>query len=212
MEFDLKESLGFYRKPDFNEWVAAGPDKAEILASAGCAVGAAVIERVRAGGAAEKPVDPDVAKEIEVGLAERHAERWSVAAMTENSYGVQRGLAAVEEQSLIPLVKEIPMDISVDPKGPDEALVMRWSSEVQSTARQNWLRLGQVVVYAVEAGWVRGALLGEASDRPIPGVELSGAKANYDPNRGRKSLKPGVNYYDYRLSTGQLFNQGARDK
>ncbi len=211
MQFDLKDSLGFYRKPDHNEWVAAGPDKAEILASVGCAVGAAVIERVRARGMAEQPVDPAIAAEIQKERDDWHYNP-SVAATLENSHTIERGWAAVAEERKISFARMVPIDMATDPKAPDEVLVMRWASEVQSTARQNLLRIGHVVVYAVEAGRIRGALLGQASDMPIPGVQLLGAKVNYDPTRGLNSPERGDNYYDYSLSTGQLFDQGSRDQ
>jgi hypothetical protein len=212
MRFDLQESLGFYRKPDHNEWVRSGPDKPEILAGAGCAVGAAVIERVRARSMVEKAVEPAIAKEIEDGLSTRHPERWSVAAMRENSYGIERGRAAVEERRKIELAKVVSIDISVDPRASDEALVMRWASEVQAVARQNWLRLGHVVVFALEPGRIRGAVLGQDSDKPVPAVELIGARVKYDPERGLNSPDRGDNYYDVSLQTGQLFDQRPRDE
>jgi hypothetical protein len=203
MRFNLRESLAFYRKPDHNEWARSGPDRAEILASAGCAVGAAVIERVRAQGMVEKPVDPAIAEEISGGKP-RH---WSQAAIMENSYGVERGWAAIEERRKIELAKVIPFDLAFDPRAKDEALVMRWASEVQSVARQNWLRLGQVVVFALEPGRIRGAILGQESDKPVPAVEILGAGVKYDPERGLNSPERGDNYYDVRLMTGHLFDQ-----
>jgi hypothetical protein len=203
MRFNLQESLAFYRKPNHNEWVDSGPDKAEMLAIAGCAVGAAVIERVRARGTAEKPVDPAIAEEISGGKP-RH---WSQAAIMENSYGVERGWAAIEERRKIELAKVIPFDLAFDPRAKDEALVMRWASEVQSVARQNWLRLGQVVVFALEPGRIRGAILGQESDKPVPAVEILGAGVKYDPERGLNSPERGDNYYDVRLMTGHLFDQ-----
>ncbi len=202
MIFDLEDSLGFYRKPDHNEWTAAGPDKAEILASSGCAVGAAVIERIHAQGAVEKPVDPAIAKEIEV----TNPRRWSLPADRENHFGIQRGRVAVEERRKIDLVQVIPIDVAVNPRSTDEALVMLWTSEVQSAARQKLLQLGQVVVFALEPDRIRGAILGRGSDKPIPGVELLGASMNFDPARGLGSPVRGSNYYDFHLSTGQLFD------
>jgi hypothetical protein len=211
MIFDLQESLAFYRKPDHNEWACSGPDKAEILASAGCAVGAAVIERVRARGVVEKPVDPAVAKEIEREI-EDSSYRTSHAATMENSDSIERGWAAVEERRKIGLAKVAPIDIAVDPRASDEALVMRWASEVQSVARQNWLRLGHVVVFDLEPGRIRGAVFGQESDRPVPAVELLGARVKYDPDRGLNSPDRGDNYYDVSLQTGQLFDQRPRNE
>jgi 7,8-dihydro-6-hydroxymethylpterin-pyrophosphokinase len=208
MRFNLKESLAFYRKPDHNEWTDSGPDKAEILAITGCAVGAAVIERVRARGTVEKPVDPSVAKE----MTEVDPQSWSEAADRENHYGVERGTTAVEERRRIALSKVLSIDIAVDPKAKDEALVTRWASEVQSVTRQNWLRLGHVVIFALEPGRIRGAILGQESDKPVPGVELLGARVKYDPERGLNSPDRGDNYYDVYLKTGQLFDQGSGDQ
>lgn len=207
MNFDLHESLGFYRKPDHNEWRDFAPDKAEILAIAGCAVGAAVIECVRARGTVEKTVEPAIAKEIEEGLATEHPERWSTSAMNENSFGIDRGWAAVEERRKIEMAKVILIDIAVNPGVSDEALVMRWASEVQSTARQNWLRLGHVVVFALEQGRIRGAILGEESEKPVPATELLGARVKYDPENGIGSPQRGIASYVVCLLTGQLFNQ-----
>jgi hypothetical protein len=104
------------------------------------------------------------------------------------------------------MVKVIPIDIAVDPGASNEALVMRWASELQSVTRQNWLRLGHVVIFALEPGRIRGAVLGQESDKPVPGVELLGARVNYDPNRGLNSPDRGDNYYDIYLHTGQLFD------
>ena len=202
MRFNLKESLAFYRKPDHNEWVRSGPDKAEILASAGCAVGAAVIERERSRGTVEEPVDPKVAKE----MTDVDPQEWSEAADRENHYSIKRGWMAIEERRKIQMVKVIPIDIAVDPGASNEALVMRWASELQSVTRQNWLRLGHVVIFALEPGRIRGAVLGQESDKPVPGVELLGARVNYDPNRGLNSPDRGDNYYDIYLHTGQLFD------
>jgi hypothetical protein len=132
--------------------------------------------------------------------------------MEENSFAIERGRIAVQERQKIPLSKVIPIDLSVDPKAKDEALVMRWASEVQSVARQSWLKLGQAVVNAVEPGRIRGAILGQESDQPIPGVELLGARVNFDPERGLNSPQRGANYYDVYLLTGLLFDQGPRDQ
>jgi hypothetical protein len=206
MNFDLEDSLGFYRQPDHNEWTNSGPDKAEILAMSGCAVGAAVIERVRARGTAEKPPDLAAAKEIEEGPLAARVVRMSPAAMRENSYGIERGSAAVEARRRIALVEAIPIDIAVDPKASDNALVMRWASEVQLAARQNWLQLGQTVVYSVEPGRIRGAVFGQKSNQPIAAVELLGARVKYAPDRGLNSPDRGSNYYDIYLLTGQLFD------
>jgi hypothetical protein len=208
MMFDLQESLALYRKPDHNEWVRSGPDKAEILAGAGFAVGTAVIERVRARGAVENLVDPAIAEEISKGKP-RH---WSQAAIMENSYGVECGRAAIEEGRKIEMAKVLPIDIAVNPGASDEALVMRWAAEVQSVSWQNWLRLGQVVVFALEPGRIRGAVLGQESDKPVPAVELLGASVKYDPERGLNSPDRGDNYYDVYLHTGQLFDQRSRDE
>jgi hypothetical protein len=203
MIFDLADSLGFYRKVDHNEWTAAGPDKAEILASSGCAVGAAVIERIHARGTVETPVDSAIAKEIE-GTNPR---RWSLPADRENHFGIQRGRLAVEERRKVELSKAIPIDIAVDPGAKDEVLVMRWAAEVQSTARQNRLRLGQVVVFSLDYDRLRGAILGQESNKPLPAVELLGARVSFDSERGLGSPVRGSNYYDFHLSTGQLFDQ-----
>ncbi len=212
MKFDLKDSLEFCRQPDHNEWTSSGPDKAEILAISGCAVGAGVIERLRATGTVERPLDLAAAKEIREGPFAGRVVRMSPAGMHENSFAVERGRAAIEERRKISLSEVVPIDIAVDPKARDEALVMRWASQVQSVARQNWLKLGQAVVYAVEPGRIRGAILGQKSDQPIPGVELVGARVNFDPTRGLNSPERGDNYYDVYLLTGQLFDQGSRDQ
>jgi hypothetical protein len=209
MRFNLKESLAFYRKPGHNEWTDSGPDKAEILAIAGCAVGAAVIERAQARDTVvAPPVDPTVAKE----MTDVDPQEWSEAADRENHYSIKRGWAAVEERRKIQLAKVIPIDIAFDSRAKDESLVIRWASEVQAVARQNWLRLGHVVVFALETGRIRGAVFGQESDRPIPAVELLGAKVNYDPSRGLNSPERGDNYYDVCLQTGQLFDQGPRNQ
>jgi hypothetical protein len=174
-------------------------------------VGAAVIERERARGTVEKPVDPAIAEEIAREIEDR-SYRTSEAATIENSDSIERGWAAVEEQRKIELAKAIPIDIAVDPRASNETLVMRWASEVQSVARQNWIRLGHVVIFALETDRIRGAVLGKESDKPVPGVELLGARVKYDPERGLNSPDRGDNYYDVYLKTGKLFDQGPRNQ
>jgi hypothetical protein len=161
-----------------------------------------VIERERSRGTVEEPVDPKVAKE----MTDVDPQEWSEAADRENHYSIKRGWMAIEERRKIQMVKVIPIDIAVDPGASNEALVMRWASELQSVTRQNWLRLGHVVIFALEPGRIRGAVLGQESDKPVPGVELLGARVNYDPNRGLNSPDRGDNYYDIYLHTGQLFD------
>jgi hypothetical protein len=179
-----------------------------MLAIAGCSVGAAVIERVRARGTVENPVDSTVAKE----MTDVDPQDWSEAADRENHYSIKRGWAAIEERRKIGLSKLVSIDMAFAPTAKDEALVMRWASEVQSVTRQNWLRLGQVVVFALEPGRIRGAVLGQESDKPVPAVELLGARVKYDPDRGLNSPERGDNYYDIFLQTGQLFDQRPRDE
>ena len=132
--------------------------------------------------------------------------------MEENSYGVELGWAAIEEQRKIELTRLAPVDVPVGSGLDDNDLMMRWASEVQAASREQSLRLGQVVVFAVEPNRIRGAVLGKESDSPIPGVRILGARVKFDSDWGVGGRQEGLARYSFFLSTGLLFDQRPRNK
>jgi hypothetical protein len=196
VSFDLKNSLALYRKPGHNEWECDATDRTELFAATGRAVGAALIERQMPRSAPEEPVDPDFAREI----AEVDPSRWSESALLWNSDTIEHGWEAVREQLKIKPKVLVPVEVRVAPNATEEALFMRWASEVQSASREKQVRIGTVVVTAAGSDWVRGAILGEPSDRPLPGIRLLGIQLQTGrPHR--------LAAYRLRLETGGLFGQ-----
>jgi 7,8-dihydro-6-hydroxymethylpterin-pyrophosphokinase len=200
MKYELNNSLGFYRKPDHNEWSGYAPDRSELLAVAGTAIGAALIERLQARMAPEEPVDPEWAREI----AEVEPTKWSDGAGLWNSRMIKHGYKAVEEQLKIKPRLLLPLEIAVDKKTTEEMLFMRWMSEVQSTSRENHVRIGEVIVTSAGANWVRGAIIGEAADAPIPGIQLLGVRLEPDASNHMAAQ-------NLRVWTGKLFGQPPVD-
>jgi hypothetical protein len=195
MDFELKDSLGLDRKVGHNEWSGFAPDRSELLAVAGMAVGIAVIERLQAREAPEEPVDPELVRELE-----GDPTNWSEKADMFNHRTVVRGRGAVNEQLKIKPRFLLPVAVKVDKNASEETLFMRWMSEVQSTSREKQLRVGLAIVTAAGENWVRGAILGEPATGSLPGIELLGVRLDSDPSSTLAAR-------DLRVKTGELFGQ-----
>lgn len=200
IRFSMMKSLGMYRKVGHREWVARGPNLAEVLAGIGCAVATAPIEARRTSSEGEMPLDPKLAKLVE----EQNSDLWSHETLMENSYGVERGRDALNERRKIRFAESVDLEVAVLPATKEDRLMLRWASEVQALAREKQFRVGHVAVVAQEPGRIRGVLFGERSERPVPGVEILGARFREYPEEpeGR---------YEGRLSTGNLVDDEARN-
>lgn len=204
--YSFEQCLQLNRKPDQQDWMAYEPGRAEALAVAGFAVGVALRERLDAHEHAFAPVDPVVAEEVERGLQSETVVVWSPKAQEEVDFVIERGRTMVEATDRRGPAVMMPVSIQFADGTPEDRRALRWASEVQFVARQNKLRIGQVVVLADEPTGVRGMVLGAPVEVPPPGVQLIDARLTYVPDPCPACAESGARQWTLRLMAGELFD------